>query len=206
MKRLIVAAAALLLSVSAFAQFGVIGGLTSSSTSISSAFADFKTKKINQYHFGITYKFGGERLLAVQPSLIYNVKGANLNAVDGLGDLDIDMKTGFLELPIQVQAGANLGRIVRLYGIAEPFIGYAITNEAKYEGEKYSDWDYVKSRFEYGIGLGAGVELFSHFQVSVRYFWNLGSIYGTQYEFGKVTRTVIDSKCSGISLSAAVLF
>jgi len=206
MKRLIVAAAALLLSVSAFAQFGVIGGLTSSSTNISSAFYDFKTKTINQYHFGITYKFGGERLLAVQPSLIYNVKGANLYAVDGIGGFSVDMKTGFLELPVQVQIGANLGRIVRLYGIAEPFIGYAITNEAKSEGERLTGWDNIKSRFEYGIGLGAGVELFSHFQVAVRYFWNLGSIYGAQYSFGKITRTVTDSKCSGITLSAAVLF
>jgi len=206
MKKIIIAVAALLISVSAFAQFGIIGGLTSSSTSISSADDDLSTKTINQYHVGITYRFGGERLLAVQPSLIYNVKGATLNTVKSYSDLNIDMKTGFLELPVQVQIGASLGKVVRLYGIVEPFIGYAITNEIKWEDLKNTDWDNVKNRFEYGIGLGAGIELFTHFQVAVRYFWNLGSIYGQQITWEKISYTVGSSKCSGISLSAAILF
>jgi len=206
MKKIIVAAAALLLSVSAFAQFGIIGGLTSSSTNISAAAADLKTKNLNQYHIGIAYKFGGKNLLAVQPALIYNVKGSTLDTVDDISDLNIDMKTGFLELPVQVQVGVGIGNVVRVYGIVEPFIGYAITNEIKWENVKNTDWDLVKSRFEYGVGLGAGVELFKHVQVSVRYFWNLGSLYGQQIEIGKITRTITDSKCNGISLSAAVLF
>lgn len=206
MKRLIAAVAALLLSISAFAQFGIIGGLTSSSTNIKSAYAELKTGAINQYHIGVTYKFGGEHLLAIQPSLIYNVKGATLNTVNGITDLNIDMKTGFLELPVQVQVGANLGKVVRLYGIAEPFIGYAITNEIKWENLKNTDWDNIGSRFEYGIGLGAGIELLSHIQVSVRYFWNLGSLYDQRITVEKISYTVGSSKCSGISLSAAFIF
>jgi len=194
----------MLLSVSAFAQFGVIGGLTSSSTNIKSAYGDLKAKTINQYHVGITYKFGGEHLLAVQPSLIYNVKGATLDNLQGISD--VNFKTGFLELPVQVQIGASLGKVARIYGIAEPFIGYAITNEIKWENIKNTDWDNVKSRFEYGIGLGAGVELFTHFQLSVRYYWNLGSIYDQQITWEKISYTIGSANCSGISLSAAILF
>lgn len=206
MKKLIVAAAALLISASAFAQFGIIGGLTSSATDIKSAYADLTTKNLNQYHVGITYKIGLGNIFALQPALIYNVKGATLNSVEGVSDLNIDMKTGYLELPVQIQAGIGLGNVARIYGIAEPFIGYAITNEIKWEDLKNTDWDNVKSRFEYGIGLGAGVELFKHVQVAVRYFWNLGSLYGQTITIDKVTRTVTDSKCNGISLSAAILF
>lgn len=206
MKRFIIVSAALLLSVSAFAQFGIIGGLTTSSTSIKSAYAELQTKAINQFHVGITYKFGGEHLLGIQPSLIYNVKGATLNTVDSFSDLDIDMKTGFLELPVQVQIGASLGKVVRLYGVVEPFLGYAITNEIKWQDLKSTTWDNVAGRFEYGVGLGAGVEIFTHFQVAVRYYWNLGSLYGQKITIDKVTATVTDSKCSGISLSGAILF
>ena len=204
MKKLIAAAAALLISVSSFAQFGIVGGLTSSATDIKSAVSDFQSKTINQYHVGITYKLALGNILAIQPSLVYNVKGAAMESVTGISD--INFKTGFIELPVQIQAGIGLGSLARVYGIAEPFIGYAITNEVTMSDIKNTDWDNVKNRFECGIGLGAGVELFSHLQVSVRYFWNLGSVYGSDISIGSVTKTISESKCNGISLSAAFLF
>lgn len=204
MKKAIIAIAALFVALSANAQIGVVAGLTSSSTNVEAAVADIKN--VNQYHVGITYKIGIGNMLAIQPALIYNMKGTQLGDIAGLDDVDVDYKTGYLELPVQVQLGFGIGSIARVYGFAEPFVGYAITNQVQGIGDTIKDWDNVKNRFEYGVGLGAGVELFRHLQVSVKYFWNLGDVYGADITFGDVTKDIATSKCSGIAASVAFLF
>ena len=125
MKKAIIAIAALFIAfTSANAQFGVVAGLTSSSTNLESAIAD--VKNVNMYHVGITYKIGIGNMLAVQPALIYNVKGSQVGDIAGIDDVNVDFKTGYLELPVQVQLGFGVGSLARVYGFAEPFIGYAI--------------------------------------------------------------------------------
>lgn len=204
MKKAIIAIAALFVALSANAQIGIVAGLTSSSTNVEAAVADIKN--VNQYHVGITYKIGIGNMLAIQPALIYNMKGTQLGDIAGLDDVDVDYKTGYLELPVQVQLGFGIGSIARVYGFAEPFVGYAITNQVQGIGDTIKNWDNVKNRFEYGVGLGAGVELFRHLQVSVKYFWDLGDVYGADITFGDVTKDIATSKCSGIAASVAFLF
>lgn len=204
MKKAIIAIAALFVALSANAQIGIVAGLTSSSTNVEAAVADIKN--VNQYHVGITYKIGIGNMLAIQPALIYNMKGTQLGDIAGLDDVDVNYKTGYLELPVQVQLGFGIGSIARVYGFAEPFVGYAITNQVQGIGDTIKNWDNVKNRFEYGVGLGAGVELFRHLQVSVKYFWNLGDVYGADITFGDVTKDIATSKCNGIAASVAILF
>ena len=205
MKKLIIAAAALLVSVSSFAQFGITAGFTSSATDFKGTVTDIKSKNISLYHVGVTYKLGLGNILAIQPSLIYNVKGAKFSEIEGIKD--VDFKTGFLELPVQVQAGFGLGQLARIYAFAEPFVGIAITNNSNYLDKVMDNkWDYVKSRFEYGVGLGLGVELFSHLQVAARYFWNMGNLYGANPTVKGLTDTVKSSKPNGVMISAAYLF
>ena len=204
MKKAIIAIAALFVALSANAQIGVVAGLTSSSTNVEAAVADIKN--VNQYHVGITYKIGIGNMLAMQPALIYNMKGTQLGDIAGLDDVDVNYKTGYLELPVQVQLGFGIGSIARVYGFAEPFVGYAITNQVQGLGDTVKNWDNVKNRLEYGVGLGAGVELFRHLQVSVKYFWDLGDVYGADITFGDVTKDIATSKCSGIAASVAFLF
>ena len=206
MKKLFVAILALGLAFSANAQVGIVAGFTSSATDIKTAVSDVQTKNISLYHFGLTYKLGLGNILAIQPSLIYNVKGAKMADVSSLSSIDADFKTGFIELPVQIQAGIGLGNLARVYGFAEPFIGYAVTNDIGSASSVLDKWDVVKSRLEYGIGLGAGVELFSHLQVSARYFWNLGDLYGANTSASSVVSTIKSSKCNGIMVSAAFLF
>ena len=204
MKKAIIAIAALFVALSANAQIGIVAGLTSSSTNVEAAVADIKN--VNQYHVGITYKIGIGNMLAIQPALIYNMKGTQLGDIAGLDDVDVNYKTGYLELPVQVQLGFGIGSIARVYGFAEPFVGYAITNQVQGLGDTVKNWDNVKNRLEYGVGLGAGVELFRHLQVSVKYFWNLGDVYGADITFGDVTKDIATSKCNGIAASVAFLF
>lgn len=205
MKKLIVAAAALLISVSSFAQFGIIAGLTSSKTDFKSALADYKN--ITLYHVGVTYKMSLGNLIAIQPSLIYNVKGTKVEEVIVGGTsplIEGQWKTGYLELPVQVQVGFGLGSLARIYGFAEPFIGLAISNTKQYQGDTIQKtWDNISNKFEYGVGLGLGVELFSHLQVSARYFWNLGNVY--DFSWAAMT-SAPNGKCNGITASVAYIF
>lgn len=185
MKKFFIAIAALFVAASASAQIGISAGLTSSSTTLDGAYADVTNGAVNQYHVGLTYKIGIGNLLAIQPSVLYNVKGSNFN-VEDLTSTSLNFKTGFVEVPVQVQLGFGLGTLARVYALAEPYVGYAITNEVTTKSaiaaaaNTQQTWDNVKNRLEYGVGVGAGVELFRHLQVSVKYFWTLSDLYGLQ--------------------------
>ncbi|MCQ2174466.1 MAG: PorT family protein [Bacteroidales bacterium] len=198
MKKIVSFVVCALLATASFAQgqFGIIGGLTSSQSKISTAFSDIKAGTANQYHVGITYYQPLALGFAIQPGIEYNVKGASFE--------EINFKTGFVEVPVQVQWGVNLFSIIRPFVMAEPFIGYAVSNNVSSAGVTLSGWDSVKNRFECGIGLGGGIQLFKHFQLTVRYFWNLGTLYTAN--LGSIKTTLAETKCSGVKFSAAILF
>ena len=217
MKKLVFALAASLIALSAAAQPGITAGLTSSSSDFNEAWAN--VKEVTQYHVGVTFKLPLPFGLAVQPSIIYNVKGATLEDTATDGNLkSVDYKTGFLEVPVQAQWGINIAGVVRPYGFVEPFVGYGITNEEKlsnFTGDDSKDaWDNVKNRLEYGVGVGFGVEILNHLQVSVRRFWNIGNLYdedGSAIKsfkdaINQGAETIENGKISGIMASVTFLF
>lgn len=204
MKKLISLVAALTIAASAFAQLGVVGGITSSSTQIEAAIAD--VNNVTQYHAGIALKLPITNFLTLQPEVIYNVKGTNISTIN-LGDLknEIDMTTGFIEVPVQVQLGWEVLNGLRVYGFGEPFVGYGLDNNVKYSSvdDVKKDWDNIKNRLEYGVAAGAGVEFMKHFQLSVKYFWNIGDFYDANLE---AVKEAVKGSCSGISASLAIFF
>lgn len=204
MKRVILTVFCAMMAITASAQqsghFGVIGGLTTTSTKFSAIQADIKAKNLNQFHVGVAYNQPLVLGLAIQPALEYNVKGANLSELIGLKD--VNFKTGYLELPVQVQWGINLLGILRPYVFAEPFIGLALNNTANISSTFSKGWDNLKSRFEGGIGLGAGIDIFKHVQVSFRYFWNLGEVY--KIDIPEIGSRITTANCQGFKISAAI--
>ncbi|MCR5841098.1 MAG: PorT family protein [Bacteroidales bacterium] len=208
MKKLIVIVASLLVAVSAHAQLGVMAGITSSKADLKEAYAD--VKNATSYHVGVAYKMD-LGLIKIQPAIIYNVKGSKVGniinkATEGAVTAgDFEYKTGSIEVPVQLQAGLDLG-IIRAYGILEPFVGYQITNTAQTTGGTKIDvkWSEVKNKLEYGVGLGAGVELIEHVQVAVRYFWNLGN--ASNANIATAYDAVRTQKASGIMASVVLLF
>ena len=209
MKKLFVVLATLFVAVSAHAQFGVMAGITSSKADLKEAYAD--VKNATSYHVGVAYKMD-LGLITIQPAILYNVKGSRVQNIankitDGTVTAgDFEYKTGSVEVPVQIQAGLNLG-VLRAYGILEPFVGYQITNTANYAngGSKIDvKWDEVKNKLEYGVGIGAGVELIQHVQVAVRYFWNLGN--ASTASIATAYDAVRTQKASGIMASVALFF
>ena len=207
MKRIItlavVAAASLVLASQARAQFGVIAGLTSSKSDMSSAVDD--AKNIALYHAGLTYKIDLGAGFAIQPSLIYQVKGTKVSSLDTSKEEDWKLKTGYAEIPVGIQWGPDLVAF-RPYAFAEPFIGYQITSSDKVD--TFSDWTkQAKNKFEYGFGVGGGLEIASHIQVSVQWFKNLGTMFDEDASGSATWQQAKDFKnFQGIKFSLAILF
>lgn len=186
MKRffLFVAVLATFTGISANAQtarFGVFAGFTSSNSSVK----NFDSKSVSLYQAGVACNIPIAVGFAVQPALVYQVKGASLDKMAETGFeaslQSLKTEVGFLELPVQIQWGPDL-LAFRPYVFAEPFIGIGVNTKntsTTIESIKENVNDFSKSalnRLEYGLGVGAGLEVWK-VQLSVRYFWNFGTLY-----------------------------
>lgn len=209
MKKLIIAIAAIFVAYSAQAQIGVMAGLTSSKTDWKSAVAD--VENINQYHLGIAYKMGLGNLVTIQPAILYNVKGTKVDDLAGVKDFEMNAETGYIEIPVQLQVGLGLGPIARVYGFVEPYVGLAITNKLEVDYGNILDldekqtWDNIKNKLNYGVSLGVGAEVLKHVQVSVKYFWDMGDVYGFE-NVESVVGKMESTKCNGVAASVAFFF
>lgn len=198
MKRILVAAVALLVAVTASAEgFGIVGGFTSSKMKPE----EFTFKSSAGIHAGVAANIPLAAGFAVQPMLIYNVKGYNWQGSNA-NALKEQAKFGYVELPVQLQWGPDL-LLLRPYIFAEPFVGYAVMGKNISAGTKF-DWDNIKSRLEYGCGVGAGIEFMSHFQISFKYFWNLED--PSQWHPQQISETVKSGAFNGLLITAGIFF
>ena len=191
------------------ARVGLMGGFTSSSTSIK----NMDSKSVSLYHVGLTAEiplFGG---FAIQPGLLYQVKGMSADKFNSstISESSFETKVGYLEVPVQVQWGLDL-LAFRPYVLAEPFVGFRLGQSTKGEAaDKLKD---NLKKVEYGLGVGAGVDVW-RLQLSVKYFWNFGKIYDKDGNVGPIGDTVKDAvkdavnngnNFNGVMVSAAFFF
>lgn len=192
------------------ARLGIMAGFTSSSSNAK----NLDPSSIGRYHFGVTAEIPVAFGFAVQPSVLYQAKGTKLSDAN-IDNFKLDAKVSYIEIPVQVQWGPDL-MAFRPYVFAEPFVGYGLFAKAKkYEGDKAP----VKSnsfdgagmaRWEYGLGLGAGVDIWK-IQFSVKYFWNFGSLYSESGKMNDVGQTVKNAfkdgrNFNGVTFSLAFMF
>jgi len=234
MKKVIAIIAIAIASMSiAHAQFGIVGGFTSSSTTINTEDWKANLENISLYHVGLTYKVDLGLGLAIQPSLTYEMKGATLNEdIASVGEVvevskTINTKTGFAEFGLDLQWGPDLVAF-RPFIFASPFIGYMISQEesseiegtvtgtsaASWDNDKAKAWaEEAKNKLEYGFGIGVGVDVMKFVQLKAQYYMNLGNLYneGQVVNAKDVWSQVKDSygnveNYNGIKVSLAILF
>lgn len=204
MKRILtVVLAALMLtgiSASAQAKWGVTAGLNFNT----SKFTEVDVKARTGWSVGGTCLVDLPLGFSVQPSLLYHQKGANITN-------ELSQSMGFLELPVSVQWGPDL-LVFRPFLDVTPYVGYALSNKfsASVAGIVLSDEGWKgKERFEYGLGLGAGVNVWK-LQFIARYNWNFGSLYNVEgWDDIKPHLKDLNSKSEnfgGVTLSLAFLF
>ena len=202
MKRIItlvaVAAASLFMAARAHAQFGIVGGITSSKTELTTA---EDVKSMSLYHAGVTYKVDLGAGFAIQPSVLYQVKGASLGELNSSSSEDFKVKTGYVEVPVGFQWGPDL-MVFRPFVMAEPFIGYQVTSSDR-GADSVEGWtEQAKNKFEYGFGVGGGLEIAGNIQLSVQWFNNMGSLVNSSSsDFSDKVKNF-----KGIKFSVAILF
>ena len=193
--------------VVANAQIGIVAGVTSSTAKIDKENIENNMSGIDQYHVGVALKLPLPLGFAIQPELLYQIKGADLKETYyKLGEgAEIETsswntKSGFAELGIGIQWGLDLVAF-RPFVFAKPFVGYMINGEGEYNGaadvlkegtDKYLED--AKNKLEYGFSVGAGLELLEHFQLSFEFFNNLGQMFDEgQFNKDKATEAVVNN-------------
>lgn len=173
--------------------FGIIGG--ASFTGIRDVSSDLATG----YHAGLTCKFDLPFGFAIQPSLLYHAKSTLVENAYENGEA-LDLKAGYLELPVSFQWGPDL-ILFRPFLDATPFVGYGLDN--RISGWKANTWDGMQ-RLEYGLGLGIGLDVWK-LQIIGRYNWNFGQLFTATGGFPESVN-LSDKNFGGMTLSVAFLF
>lgn len=186
MKKLLTVIVVALASVTmAHAQFGIVGGYTSSTTKLADAAKEVSSASL--WHAGVAYKIN-IGALAIQPSLTYNMKGTTID--------NVQYKSGYVEASAGLQVGLDL-LVARPFLVAEPFIGYQVTgNEAAVKD--------VTNKLEWGFGVGVGVDVIKHVQLRVEWFKNLGALAGASGE--QAVNALKDTNYQGIKITAGLFF
>lgn len=211
--------------VVANAQIGIVAGVTSSTAKIDKENIENNMSGIDQYHVGVALKLPLPLGFAIQPELLYQIKGADLKETyDALGSgkevetSSWNTKSGFAELGIGIQWGLDLVAF-RPFVFAKPFVGYMINGEGEYKGAadvlKEGTDQYLeeaKNKLEYGFSVGAGLELLEHFQLSFEFFNNLGQMFDEgQFNSDKAKEAVVNNykdleNYSGFKVTLGFLF
>ena len=163
------------------------------------------------YHAGLTYQFNLPFKFTIQPSLVYHMKSSVVEDVIE-NATPIDIKTGYLELPVSLQWGPDL-ILFRPFVDVTPFIGYGLNKqvtggEVTKSSDKWDGWN----RFEYGLGLGIGLDVW-RLQIIGRYNWNFGSLVDADGNFPTGNDVLSNMKSvfqgnnyGGVTLSVSFMF
>ena len=202
MKKLMtaLAAAMMLFSVQAYAggKFGVTGGLNFNTAKIK----DVKMDAQAGWNVGLTYNLDLPLGFSLQPALVYTQKGALV----GTDAVSVKQSVGSLNLPVSVQWGPDL-LVARPFVDVTPYVGYSLVNKVTADVLGISTGDKGKNSFEYGLGVGAGLDVWK-LQVIVRYNWNFG-VLGSLKDFTNIQLDDLKSeneKFGGISVHLAFFF
>ena len=194
------AAAMMLFSVQAYAggKFGVTGGLNFNTAKIK----DVKMDAQAGWNVGLTYNLDLPLGFSLQPALVYTQKGALV----GTDAVSVKQSVGSLNLPVSVQWGPDL-LVARPFVDVTPYVGYSLVNKVTADVLGISTGDKGKNSFEYGLGVGAGLDVWK-LQVIVRYNWNFG-VLGSLKDFTNIQLDDLKSeneKFGGISVHLAFFF
>lgn len=181
--------------------WGVRGGLnyTSFSDLDFESFPEFRRSLTGYTGFtaGLQCKLKLPLGFAVQPAVLYSQSGSTIENPE----MNVYLKRGSLDVPVDVQWGIRIGP-VRPYAMVSPFVGFALNN--KFDTNSILGDENLK-KLDYGVGLGAGVELWM-LQVSFRYKWALGTLFDRKYENKGTVGLVKDAKFQGFELGLGILF
>ncbi|MDR1416736.1 MAG: PorT family protein [Prevotellaceae bacterium] len=111
--------------------------------------------------------------LGVQPELLY--LNQSISYVDKDGKTD-SKGASYLDIPINITWGIDF-KVVRPFIALTPYMRYSFSDIKTWVNSTgASSLEQKLNKFDYGLGVGAGIDLFSKFQLMGRYSWGLSDL------------------------------
>ncbi|MCF0165887.1 MAG: PorT family protein [Bacteroidales bacterium] len=151
--------------------FGVKGGVTFTQATMTD-FSALKNGNFTGFNAGLIFDFQPLKWLDIQPEILYVNDGMNLTGeLEGIKLGNVDWSEGSIRIPINLQFGLPLlNGNIKPYIVAAPYFGFKVHDSWK---SGSSEWMQIKEGntnvFQFGIGVGAGIQLW-RFQVAFK--WN----------------------------------
>ncbi len=179
---------AVIISSSASAQifrYGVVGAANFSSYSMDAAGFDVNTDSRVGFKAGFRVEMDAPFLLRglyFDAEATISSKGAEYTGVNGDAYANVSSRPYYLEIPMHIGyhytfSDSEFG----IFGSFGPYFGIGLFGTEKYftGGVKSKPDTFSKSnlqRFDFGLGLRAGVSMFDHYRIFIGYDWGLVNI------------------------------
>jgi len=179
--KLIYVIAFVLFSQMAEAQvFGVRGGVDFANMAISENGTGISSKILTGFHAGPVIEFKMQHSFFFNTGLLYASKGYLLDAgklSDAANIMNGTAKFGYFEVPLNFAYKFPVNEKSKFFVQAGPYAGYCLTAKATTQGQTLNLFRYYDiQRFDYGVGMGAGME-FGSLVASLNYELGLANLF-----------------------------
>ena len=156
-------------SIPSFAQSGggLKAGLSVSNLKVTSDGFGFDFSSRIGFHGGLYYHFFLGEHFAIQPELLYSLKGAKLSVMGFEANTNLD----YIDIPLL--ARYQVTDLINLH--AGPQVGLLIAANSVVDGEK-EDIKEELTTLDFGLAFGGGVDLPMGLNFTVRYVLGLSNI------------------------------
>lgn len=142
-------------------KFGVKGGINMTELSLKNLSDNFKTSNRTGFVLGPTVDFRLPILgLGVDASALITTQKTRVTHQNN----GKDFKQWGVDIPVNLKYNIGFSSLIGMYLAAGPNFFFDFSKSTKFEGQKYKSED-----MRVGLNIGAGLTLFSHFQVGAAY-------------------------------------
>ena len=158
------------------------------------------------FGFGVFYKLNAGDNLTIQPELNFMQHGTKSETEDLGIKSESTFSFNYLQVPVMIKYGFGDMDATNFYIQGGPYLGvgigkakikYCLDGDCEEEEQEYGDGEDGPKRTDFGLQLGAGVNLNSMFSIDARYILGLANLSSD----GDVT-----IKHTGINLSVGYTF
>lgn len=198
--KLSIVALLLTIGTESFSQtFGVKAGLNLTNLNVEDN--DFDTKLNPGFHIGPMIDIPINEIFSFESGLFLTTKGLKYSENDNNSNYTSTINMYYIDVPLTAKLTHDLGSS-KIYGIFGPYVGMGLNGKVKYEmtydGNTVSEEEDIKfgsdedlNRLDYGLTLGAGLELNS-------------LLFGLSYDLGLANMSTDDNKINNRVLRLSV--
>lgn len=136
------------------------------------------------FHAGVKAEVGLPQIsegVCLDMGALLTLKGAK---IDGGSAASIKFNPYYLEIPVHIGYKYAVNENFAIFGNAGPYLAIGLFGKAKAEGDILDEYEFndnstnvfgddAMKRFDFGLGLKAGVEFSQKYQISIGYDWGL---------------------------------